>query len=100
PRRRQFDALLDALQEEGILRRDGDTALVTAEAPAADPLRLIDECRRSHPPYSSVLDVVVRCGQALAEVLRGHRAATDVLFSGEAAALMRTFYRDAPNCRL
>ena len=100
PRRRQFAALLDALQEEGILRRDGDTALVTAEPPAADPLQLIDDCRRAHPSYNSVLDVVVRCGQALADVLRGHRAAPDVLFSGDGAALMRTFYRDAPNCRL
>jgi 1-acyl-sn-glycerol-3-phosphate acyltransferase len=99
-RRREFDALLEALQAEGILRRDGDTAVVTGAPPFDDPLRLARDCRALYPSYESVLDVIVRCGEALPDVLRGRRAAPDVLFSGDAAGLMRTFYRDAPNCRL
>jgi 1-acyl-sn-glycerol-3-phosphate acyltransferase len=100
PRRRQFAALVAALAEEGLLRASGDTAVVAAEMPADDPLALVETCRQQYPSYGVVLDVVARCGGALADVLRGRRTAPDVLFSNDGAALMRTFYRDAPNCRL
>jgi 1-acyl-sn-glycerol-3-phosphate acyltransferase len=100
PRRRQFDALVAALAEEGLLRAESHTAAVAAEMPADDPRALVETCRRQHPSYGVVLDVIARCGDALADVLRGRRTAPDVLFSNEGAALMRTFYRDAPNCRL
>ncbi len=100
PRRRQFAALVAALAEEGLLRTTGDTAVVAAEMPADDPLALVETCRQQYPSYGVVLDVVARCGGALADVLRGRRTAPDVLFSNDGAALMRTFYRDAPNCRL
>jgi 1-acyl-sn-glycerol-3-phosphate acyltransferase len=100
PRRRQLDALVAALVEGGVLdaNRDGFSVL---RAPAPDdPLALIEELRAARPAWGSVLDVLSRCGLALADVLAGTRSAPEVLFSGEGLAAMAAFYRESPACRL
>jgi 1-acyl-sn-glycerol-3-phosphate acyltransferase len=142
PRRRQFEALVAALIDAGLLeaitdadgggsrgarghaspptvrvlrapapalqrserldgdRDDRDRSPATFDIDIEDPLALIDALRHARPAYGSVLDVIARCGLALADVLASRRGAPEVLFSGDGLGVMATFYRDAPSCRL
>lgn len=100
PRHRQFEALVASLADVGVLTTSNGLATVVTSAKPDDPITLIDEFRARCPMYGCVLDLFVRCGLALADVLTGRRNAPDVLFSGDGAALMRAFYSDSPACRL
>jgi 1-acyl-sn-glycerol-3-phosphate acyltransferase len=110
PRRRLFEAVVAAAASDPELLESATVgvagggsaadASASTDARAEDPLALIAALRRARPTYSSVLDVIERCGLALADILSGKRGAPEVLFSGDGLDVMATFYRDAPSCRL
>jgi 1-acyl-sn-glycerol-3-phosphate acyltransferase len=99
-RRRQLHALAGALVDVGVLEPRGDVLRVTLVPPAEDPLALIEAIRAERPGWSSVLDLLSRCGLSLADVLAGRRDGPDVLFSGDGLQAMTAFYGGAPSCRL
>ncbi|WP_030613033.1 SDR family NAD(P)-dependent oxidoreductase [Streptomyces sclerotialus] len=90
--RRLVTALVHLMVRSGHLVQDGGavTVPVTAARPAPpDPAPL----RARFPNLGARLDLVVRCLDAMPEVLTGAREATEVLFPGGSADLVTAVYR-------
>ncbi len=100
PRRRQLEAIARALAEAGVLEAQAESYKVLRAPDPDDALALTEKLRFARPGWTSVLDLLSRCGLALSDILAGRRSAPEVLFSGDGLADMAAFYGDAPSCRL
>lgn len=60
------------------------------------PEALAREVAAAFPEMSDTLELMVRCGEALADILLGRREPQEVLFSGEALTTLQRFYARAP----
>ncbi|MDE0629787.1 MAG: SDR family NAD(P)-dependent oxidoreductase, partial [Bryobacterales bacterium] len=92
---RLFARFLTVLEEMGVLGRDsaGGRLVAAAPEPPAKP-----EGEPTDSGAESIeLDVLLRCGASLAEVLRGRADAVDLLFGSEPGAA--NLYRDSPAAR-
>ena len=92
---RLFDRLLSVLEEMGLLGREGAGGWHVAATPEA--LAETAAGPADSEAESIELDVLRRCGESLAEVLRGRLDALDLLFGGEPGAA--SLYREAPAMR-
>ena len=90
-----FERLLEIMAEEGVLQRDQQTWTVvqTTHYPEIDALSatLVDK----YPLSKALLQLVQRCGQALADVLRGQADPLQLLFGGT-FDIVETFYTTSP----
>ncbi|WP_437094841.1 SDR family NAD(P)-dependent oxidoreductase [Streptomyces sp. enrichment culture] len=104
-RERLLGLLVDVLLRGGWLRAEGDGELVTTGALhsdpelrrcLADPQAAVRELTERHPEAEPVTALLLRCLQALPEVLTGRRGPMDVLFPGGSLDLVEAVYRADP----
>ncbi|WGF87503.1 SDR family NAD(P)-dependent oxidoreductase [Marinivivus vitaminiproducens] len=93
-KQRLHDALVDMLEREGVLAREGDLLRTNAEAGvtcdlAAEKARLAE----AEPELAPFLVLLERCVDHLAQVLRGHMTATEVMFPDGRMDLVEPIYR-------
>ncbi|MDE0628612.1 MAG: SDR family NAD(P)-dependent oxidoreductase, partial [Bryobacterales bacterium] len=92
---RLFGRLLSVLEEMGLLGREPAGGWRVAAAPE---MPTEPEAGPADSQADSIeLSLLRRCGESLADVLRGRADALDVLFGGEPGAA--SLYRDAPPMR-
>ncbi|MET9831647.1 SDR family NAD(P)-dependent oxidoreductase [Streptomyces sp. NPDC006385] len=104
-RERLLGLLVDVLLRGGWLREEADGELVTTDALhddpelrrcLADPEAAVRELTDRHPEAGPVATLLLRCVQALPEVLTGRRGHMDVLFPGGSLDLVEAVYRGDP----
>ena len=89
--------LLLMLADIGVLAPETDaTWRVVAPLPSPNLQALADQILAQHPAYATDLSLILRCGNALAGVLRGEADAREVLLGADGLAELSHFYRDAP----
>ena len=101
--RRLFGRLLGILTEAGVLKRDprgGLEVVVGSGGPLPDdvpgePERFAERLRVLHPHGSNELELLERCGGALAEVLQGRTSPLSLLFGSDGPGAA-DLYRSAP----
>ncbi|WP_439596797.1 SDR family NAD(P)-dependent oxidoreductase [Falsiroseomonas sp.] len=89
---RLFAALLEILEREGALRREGD-ALIGQPREPGDLATEIRNFVAAHPPFAAHAALLETCLGALTQVLRGERLATEVMFPGSSLDLVQGIYR-------
>ncbi|MGI5341480.1 beta-ketoacyl synthase N-terminal-like domain-containing protein [Streptomyces sp. CA-181903] len=94
---RLLDVLLDTAVDRGVLARSQDDRYRPAASP--DPARWAQAIARDHPGETTILTLYVTCGQALGDVLRGRRAAPEILFDERQRHLVDQFYDIYPVMR-
>src|SRR6185503_7544116 len=86
--------------KDGLLEPSGDGWIVTGDSrQPRDVATLQRELALEYPSCAAELALLGRCAPRLADVLRGRRSATEVLFDGRGAADLEAVYRDAPAAR-
>ncbi len=95
---RLFGRLIEMLCDDGIVAHAGDGWSVAQPLAEADPVRL-RSVFQDRWPESLELTLVSRCGEALAEALRGAADPLHLLFPDGSTALTEQLYRDTPAAR-
>ncbi len=96
PQRAHFGRLLEILTEDGLLQRDG-AELVVADAPAPTKSGIMRRAiSEAHPDYEGDLVTLERCGEALADVLRGTRDPRQLLFPEGSVSELARNYTESP----
>ncbi len=99
--RRLFARLLDILGEEGALRPvSGGWEVVRGLEPAIDPERRAVELRTRYAAQQAEIELTRRCGERLADVLRGACDPLHLLFPGGSLAVTEQIYADSPCARV
>ena len=96
--RRLLERLLSFLEADGFLRRLGkaDPRLEVVGAPeVAEPLELWRTLVTEYPAFIADLQMLGRCGQNLAQLLRGEINPLDLIF-GDGSSTAEHFYQDSP----
>ena len=88
--RRLLDRMLWMLQQDGALLRQSGEWLVTVRP---------DDGVANVPVTGVERDLVARCGERLADVLRGTEDPLELLFPGGSLAALDAVYRDSPVSR-
>lgn len=89
--------MLRVLEGAGIVAAESvDTWRVVSDRPAADPAPRADALIRTYAPHDAELTVTARCGNRLADVLRGAADPLEVLFPGGDTGAQARIYRDTP----
>jgi NAD(P)-dependent dehydrogenase (short-subunit alcohol dehydrogenase family)/SAM-dependent methyltransferase/acyl carrier protein len=91
--------LLRILAEDGLLRGSGDEWQVREEVSRPAAGTLAAELRDRFPANEAELELLCRCGEALADVLRGGDA-LQVLFPDGSLETTEKLYRDSPVARV
>ena len=73
PRQRQLTRSAERWRTPACSRPRATASASGARLPADDPLALVEALRAQRPGWSSVIDLLSRCGRALADVLAGRR---------------------------
>jgi acyl transferase domain-containing protein/acyl carrier protein len=98
--RRLFRRLLGMLEEDEVLRARGAEEWEVIAAPSTGD---IDAETRTlsdgYPEASAELTLVVRCGERLADVLRGTADPIQLLFPGGSFETLERLYQDSPVTR-
>ena len=100
--RRLLGRLLEILEEEGFLRRDGTEWTVerTGLVPDAGALAgRLAELLAVHPACRGQLTLVGRCGASLVEALRGERDPLELLFPEGSLGLVEATNQETPFAR-
>ncbi|NTX32850.1 SDR family NAD(P)-dependent oxidoreductase [Myxococcus sp. CA033] len=96
---RLWRRLLEMLTEEGLLRTTGETLeVVTCPAPMDVAARMASLAER-YPAHRSEQALVQRCGEGLAEALRGRCDPLELLFPKGDMEVAASLYRDSPGPR-
>ncbi|HEY7512523.1 MAG TPA: acyltransferase domain-containing protein, partial [Vicinamibacteria bacterium] len=93
---RLFGRLLDMLVEDGVLRPVDGGWEVLVEPPTADPEAGARALASRTRVGAAELELVRRCGERLADVLRGRADALALLFPGGSTDALERVYRDSP----
>ena len=89
--------MLRVLQDAGIVAAENeDTWRVTSTTVATDPASRASALISRYTPHDAELTVTARCGNRLADVLRGAADPLEVLFPGGDTAAQARIYRDTP----
>ncbi len=98
--RRLFGRMLEMLETDGVLKRgDGDWWVVCQLPPAqADGISGNDLLQR-YPDCSAELKMTIRCGEHLAEAIRGECEPLDLLFPDGSTKDIEKLYSDSPFAR-
>ncbi len=99
--RRLLGQMLAVLAEQGRLRRHGQGWQVVQPLNEAGDQRRRVAALRARATYEvPELDLIERCGEQLAEVLRGAADPVQLLFPDGSLALTEPLYRDTPFARV
>jgi acyl transferase domain-containing protein/SAM-dependent methyltransferase/NAD(P)-dependent dehydrogenase (short-subunit alcohol dehydrogenase family)/acyl carrier protein len=96
---RLLERLLRILEEDGVLRRNGDEWKVVEVPAGEDPEPRWAALRERFPSFDTELMLVSRCAASLAEVLRGAADPLQLLFPGGSLADAEKLYRETPVAR-
>jgi acyl transferase domain-containing protein/acyl carrier protein len=97
---RLFQRLLEILAEEGFLAREGGTWRVTRPIErAGDLVSRAERLIAIYPTGSGEITLAARCGERLADVLRGSVDPLELLFPGGSLALTENVYVHSPFAR-
>ncbi|MBP7570508.1 MAG: SDR family NAD(P)-dependent oxidoreductase, partial [Acidobacteria bacterium] len=96
---RLLDRLLDVLHERGVLRCTGSRWTCVAPPSGPAPEGRLRAALDRAAPNTAELEIVGRCGPALADVLRGRRDPLGLLFPGGSFDAAERMYRDSPGAR-
>ena len=91
--------LLEILEEENILSRQGNTWAALRPLVRTDPGTDADKLRAEYPEAKIEVDMVERFGRELAAGLQGQRNPLELLFPGGSLTDAESLYRDAPFTR-
>ena len=97
--RRMLGRLLEILYEEGMLGRADSAWEVLSPLQYDDPQKRCASLLSQHPDCDAELTLLGRCGQHLAEVLRGECDPLQLLFPEGRLETAGKLYRDAPFSR-
>ncbi|ERN42090.1 natural product biosynthesis luciferase-like monooxygenase domain protein [Rubidibacter lacunae KORDI 51-2] len=97
---RLWQRVLQILQEAGALARDGDTWEVRQAPGKTDPEQALQALRKIYPACDAELQLLGKCGGALAAVLQGRQSALELLFSEGSLANLEALYRHSPAAKI
>ncbi|MCC7368641.1 MAG: SDR family NAD(P)-dependent oxidoreductase [Chloroflexi bacterium] len=93
-----LERFLAILEEEGVVRRDGDGwCVLRAPQTPDDPTRACEALLSEFPETSSQIALTRRCGSQLAGILRGEIDPLQVLFPGGSLDLAESLYLNSPS---
>ena len=96
-----FVRLLDTLAEDGLVRKQGQAWETLKPAqPATLAAARIDALHARYPAARADIDLTVRCGTGLADVLRGAQDPLHLLFPDGSLEDTQRLYRESPWARL
>jgi microcystin synthetase protein McyG len=98
--RRLLQRLLNVLEEDGVLARDGDEWQALHAPEAHDPMPLWDMLQHRFPQFATELMLVSRCAAALADVLRAETDPLELLFPDGALDDAEKLYGETPVARM
>ncbi len=96
---RLLSRLLEILEEEGILRRRGDGWDVQRRPDVADPAQIVRGLLQQFPRQEAEFTLTSRCGEALADALKGDVDPLQLLFPGGSLADTERLYQESPVAR-
>jgi len=99
PHRRLLGRMLEALGEDGVLRRSGEEWVVAVPLATDDPEDVARATAERHPVCATELSLIARCGPHLADVLRGRRDPLQLLFPGGSFEATEPLYERTPYAR-
>ena len=99
PHRRLLGRMLEALGEDGVLRRSGEEWVVAVPLATDDPEEVARATAERHPVCATELALIARCGPYLADVLRGRRDPLQLLFPGGSFEATEPLYERTPYAR-
>jgi acyl transferase domain-containing protein len=91
--------ILTMLAEDGVLRPAGAGWQVAGVPPAVEPAERAVALRARFPDYDAELTLVTRCGERLADVLRGECDPLQLLFPDGSMAVAERLAQDSPPAR-
>lgn len=94
--RRLTGRLLEMLQEEGVLESVDDHWLVRRLPEMEDPVQLYDRLQKTYAAFDAELVLLERCGNRLADILRGDCDAVQLLFPEGSLASTEKLYQGSP----
>ncbi|NET31058.1 MAG: acyltransferase domain-containing protein [Cyanothece sp. SIO1E1] len=97
---RFLDRLLEILAEAQILTQSADQWLVMAVPEPKDPDEWIKSLLAQHPTAETELTLLQRCGQGLAQVLRGEYHPMQFLFPAGDLSTIIKLYQDTPGAQV
>ncbi len=99
--RRLLASLLSRLAdtEEWLATSGAEQWTLKRTPPMESPEALFSDTISSCPAFFSELSLVARCGERLAEILRGEAEPLEVLFTYDGGAAAEHFYQDSPSFR-
>ncbi|MFZ5542948.1 MAG: type I polyketide synthase [Pseudomonadota bacterium] len=96
---RLFGRLLQMLEEDGVLRREGSAFQVIGALPPDHQPADDEAVARRHGEVDGELSTLRRCGPELARVLTGEQDPLQLLFPGGSFAEARRLYVESPYAR-
>ena len=96
---RLLGRMLEMLQQDGILKRVDGVWEVNQLPPALEPEMSADRLLEQYPDCSAELRMTVRCGEHLAEAMKGDCEPLDLLFPDGSMEDIEKLYRDSPFSR-
>lgn len=93
-----FQRMLLILEEDGLIE-EADGAVRIGHSERADPIALLAELHERFPEFRPELDLLSRCGDEMAPMLRGQTDPLEVLFPGGSTAETEAVYADSPMAR-
>ena len=91
--------MLEMLEEDGLLGRAGDRWEVCRLSEAAEEEISPQELLQRYPNCTAEVRITSRCGQNLAQVIRGESDPLDILFPNGSAEDIEKLYSDSPFSR-
>lgn len=92
---RLFSRLFGILAEAGVIYKMDVDWKVDRLPETADPANLLAELRDGYPELAPELDLIARCGEKLADVLRGDEDPLQLIFPDGALDDAERLYRDS-----
>ena len=96
---RLLSRMMEMLTEDGVLESRGDHGVLRSLPDAGEPEPLAASLLEQYPACATELALVQRCGEHLAEVLRGQCDPLTLLFGDKAVGVQR-LYENSPFLRL
>ncbi len=88
--------LIETLAADGSIAIEEEKWRAIRAFPRREVATMAEELVRTEPSYRTDVGLMLRCGGALAAILRGEEGARSVLFSPDAIEELTRFYREAP----
>ena len=98
--RKLLGRMLEMLQGEGVLTQVDDQWQVCQIPEVKQPLSIWQACLAKYPAYTAELMLLGRCGDQLAEVLRGEVDPLELIFPKGSLTASEHLYQDSPSFRI